>query len=167
MPPSIPSRVGYLAARRARSVAKRALSPGRLSPSDRGASAGREREAYPEDRAASWPRPVHDRASVRLDEGTDDREAETNATLAPRTRAVDAMEALKDPVRLLGRHARALVRDLEHGPLVLGRNPHVDGCRCRRVNTRVREQVVDHLAQARLGAEHNQRALRLDVDRAP
>ena len=129
-----------------------------LSPSGRGANDGREREAHPEDRAASRPRPVHDRASVRLDEGTDDREAETNATLAPRTRAVDAVEALEDPVRLLGRHARALVRDLEHGPLVLGSKPHVDGCPGRRVNARVREQVVDHLAQTRLGAKHDQRA---------
>src|SRR6266511_4603811 len=62
---------------RARSVAERPLSPGRLRPGDRGASAGREREADPEDRAASWPRTVGDPASVRLDDRTDDREAET------------------------------------------------------------------------------------------
>jgi hypothetical protein len=102
-----------------------------------------------------------------IDQRADDRQAKPNAALAPRSRTVDAVEALEDPVRLRRRHTGSLVGNLEHDLLVLGREAHVDRCRGRSVDARVGQQVVDDLPQARLGAENDERTVRLELDRSP
>src|ERR671918_1170079 len=104
-----------------------------------GVRGGRQREDDAEDGAAPGPRAVADGASVGLDYRADDRQAEPDTALAAGPRAVGAVEALEDPVGLLGRHAGARIRDLEHDLLVLSRKPDVDGCPGRSVNARVRE----------------------------
>ena len=62
-------------------------------------------------RARSRPRPEPSWAAT---ERGDDREPEPAAAAVARSRRVDPVEPLEDPLDVLGVQARALVRDLEH-----------------------------------------------------
>ena len=102
---------------------------------------------------------------MRLGDSGGDREAETGTAARPRTRAVGAVEALEDARSLLLGQSRPMVGDDELGtPVDL---PELDGnSRAgRRVRSRVREQVVEHLAEAGLVARHRRRLDR-ELDRS-
>ena len=69
---------------------------------------------------APWPGAVSTLsvAAVRGDQRRDDRQAEAGAAAGPGPRGVGAVEALEHVRGVLGRHARALVGDVEHAEAV-------------------------------------------------
>src|SRR6266542_6866892 len=97
-PRASPARGAALAQRRCGPLALRGR---RRGPRFAGVGSVRQREDDAEDGAAPWSRPVADGASMRLDQGADDRQAEPDASLAARARTVGAVEALEDGVGLL------------------------------------------------------------------
>src|SRR5947207_12610057 len=93
------------------------------------------------------------RAAVTLDDRVDDREAESEPT--PRlSAAVDASEALEDPVERVRRYPDAGVRDLDHNLGARHATSDFDHVMHPRVIDRVLDQSVERDAQGvRVGIE--------------
>src|SRR6185312_11923499 len=98
-------------------------------------------------------------APVRLDDRLADRKAEPRSLSRLSARSEEALEEAR---LLLFRDPDACVRDVESDVPVLRREPHVDAAAVGRELERVREQVVDDLADA-LAVEVDQAVLGRDV----
>jgi hypothetical protein len=101
-----------------------------------------EREPDREARALADHAGHGDRAPVQLRELLDQREPDARALVAASARALDAVEALEEPVELVGRDAAARVGHHQLGMAVDGLQAHVDAARERELE-RVGEQVED------------------------
>ena len=95
-----------------------------------------------------------DGAAVRGHDGRDDGEAQAAAPADAGAGRVGPVEALEDATGLLVGHAGARVAHLHLGLVADLVHPHGRRGPRRRVGAHVREQVVDHLAQAVLVADH-------------
>src|SRR5579862_7875912 len=105
-----------------------------------------------------------DAAAVRLRDGRDDRQAETDPAARSRARRIGAVEALEDALKLFVREPWAGVLNLDHGVAVLAPDAdvrrRVGGC----VRAHVGEEVVDDLAETHAVADDERRG-GVEIDR--
>jgi hypothetical protein len=133
----------------------------------------RERQAHRERRTLSGARTVHgDRSSVQVDEAPRERESDPEAALRAIDRLMELREHLEDRRQLVARDADTGVRDGDvHRGTVASRR-HRDRSSAWRVFARVRQQIRDHLRDARRirvecqhlvgDIDHELQAVRLD-----
>src|SRR5204863_10163569 len=97
------------------------------------------------------------RSAVSLDHGGDDRETEPDASAGAGARRVDAIEALEHAGGLLLRQPWAMVGNGQRRVAVVVAEVDRDRRARGRVRARVREEIVEHLAQPILVAGERRR----------
>src|SRR5829696_2201901 len=123
---------------------------------------GGQGEDHPEAGAPAGDAVDLDGAAVDGGKGGHDRQAEPGAAAGGGAGRVGPVEALEDPLGLLGGEAGAVVDDLDGGPGAAveggGPDPDLDRAAGRGVGEGVVDQVGQHLAQPLVVAEHDQGA---------
>jgi len=106
----------------------------------------------------------HDKAALRLDEATADRQPEPGAGALPVLR-LDSVELVENPFEIAGRNARSFIDDFDRHDVAIAPGAHVDTGAKRGLIGGIIEQVEQHLLEQHgIDPQHRQIGRDLDLD---